>query len=204
LPKLCGQAECEMEKFWAKKLLNDGNLKNGGLEEFWYFDNYQKLYDSENALAHLDNFDEISILGSGSMPLTAYFIVKNNPDVKIKCVDYDPESCALAGKLMKALGIEKNVEIIQCNALDYKPTQGELVICASLMDDKQALYKSLLKQNVTSLLVRDAEDIYQLLYKPAEKPPAAFHKIGKTMPNAEIINTSILYAANGNIKNVKK
>jgi len=193
LPGLCALAECEMEKFWTKRLLKNKALKNGGLRDFWYFDHYKNLCDAEWALTDIKSYDSVSFLGSGALPLTAYFATQKCPEAEIKCVDCDCNACDLAVDLVDALGLSNRIEIIQSYATDYKPGDRELVICASLLTDRPDLYQALNKNDVSSLLIRDAEDIYQFLYKAAETPDSNFEFIRKTKPTPERINTSLFY-----------
>jgi hypothetical protein len=195
LPDLCGQAECEMEKFWAKKLINDPDIKNDGIKKFWYFEHYKNLCMAENDLANIGHFENISFLGCGALPLTAYFASIHSPDAKIKCIDFDCTACGLAWDLMKALDLTDRIEIINDKAVDYKPAKNELVICASLLSGRLDMYKQLVRNGVKTMMVRDAEGMYQFLYKPAEKPDLPFVEIGKTTPTRERINTTLLYTA---------
>ncbi|MGM0423275.1 MAG: nicotianamine synthase family protein [Pseudomonadota bacterium] len=195
LPELCGQAECEMEKFWAKRLLGDKNLKQNGLSSFWYFEHYKNLCAAENELVDFGQYDRISFLGSGALPLTAYFAAEACPHAEIKCVDCDCDACDLALDLVDTLGLSRQIEIIQKQALDYTPKDRELVICASLLTGHGDLYKNLIEQQIESLLIRDAEDIYQFLYKPASRPDLPYRKMAQTSPTPERINTTLFYTS---------
>ena len=195
LPDLCGQAECEMEKFWAKRLIKDPDIKTDGLKKFWYFEHYKNLCLAENALTGVQQFDNVSFLGCGALPLTAYFAAIHSPDAKIKCIDLDCSACDLASDLMAALDLQDRIEIINEKAVDYKPEKNELVICASLLSGRMDLYKKLIDRGVKSMMVRDAEGMYQFLYKPAERPDRPFIEVAKTTPTPERINTTLLYKA---------
>jgi hypothetical protein len=50
LPLLCGRAECQMEKWWCRRLIADRDISFNSLTEFWYFENYRSLVTAELAL----------------------------------------------------------------------------------------------------------------------------------------------------------
>ncbi len=193
LPELCGMAECEMEKFWTKELLKDKDLKNGGLKNFWYYKNYENLCRAEHDLIDMSQYSSISFLGSGALPLTAYFASEFCPHAHIKCIDCDCNACELSLDLMKALGLKDRIDVIQSDVMDYQPTDGELVICASLLSNHDGLYAQLKKNGVNSLMVRDAEDVFQFLYKPAMRPDSGFVELAKTIPTIDRVNTTRFY-----------
>jgi hypothetical protein len=186
LPDLCGQAECEMEKYWARRFIA-GNARD--LEEFWYFPEYKELCRAETALFENYSFDRISFLGSGALPMTAFFLAQQYPDLPIVCVDYDPEACDLAQQLCDKLGLGDRVTIKCMDATKYQPVRNELAVCASLLEEKEAIYNRLDKYNC-ALIVRDSEGPYRYLYKAAVLPEACFREVSKTEINARRINTS--------------
>lgn len=190
LPDLCAEAECAMEKFWAQKLIAQTFCE---LHHFWYMPEYQELCSAEIKLLNGRSFDRISFLGSGALPLTAIFLARHARDSKIVCVDFDGEACDLSEQLIKKIGLSGRIEISHKNAVEYIPTNGELVICASLLQGREAVYKNIESQKGCSMIVRDAEGVYQFLYKPAVLPQRSFMEIAKTMLDSKRINTSRFY-----------
>ncbi|HRI75665.1 MAG: hypothetical protein H3C49_07830 [Alphaproteobacteria bacterium] len=187
LPVLCGIAECEMEKFWAKHLIGRPVCD---LAEFWYFPEYTELCQAELDLFKTRKFDRISFLGAGALPLTAFLLARHCPQSKVICVDFDEEACALAEQLSRKIGLKEQVSVERMDALQYMPGENELVICASLLQGREQVYKNLQSHNC-ALLVRDAEGPYQYLYKAAELPAVtSFREIAKTQVDARRINTS--------------
>lgn len=190
LPMLCGQAECEMEKFWARKLIA---REDSHLNEFWYYPEYQELCRAEKELFAGRRFSTISFLGAGALPLTAFLLAHNVQDAKIVCVDVDAEACDLADRLSEKLGLSRRVDIRCMDALQYDPADNELVICASLLRGGTQVYKRLRNHHNGALMVRDSEGAYQFLYKAAELPRAGFREVAKTTRDPRRINTSRYY-----------
>ncbi len=186
LPALCGQAECEMEKYWARRFIAG---KARSLEEFWYFPEYKELCRAEVDLFKQHDFDRISFLGSGALPMTAFFLAQQCPDLQIVCVDFDKEACDLAQQLCDKLGLGGRLTIKCMDAVKYEPVKNELAVCASLLEGKEAVYQHLDKHGC-ALIVRDSEGPYRYLYKAAELPEPCFHEVSKTKIDARRVNTS--------------
>jgi hypothetical protein len=110
LPRLCGLAEVETEKWWCRRFLAEAGFSPGSLEAFWYFENYRHLVEAELSLLGAELGSRAVLLGSGSLPLTA---------LAVHCVDHDGEACGLARRLIHALGITGQIEIVAGNAEDY-------------------------------------------------------------------------------------
>jgi len=189
LPALCGQAECETEKYWARNLIAQPACD---LTEFLYYPKYKALCEGEFDLFKQHSFSRISFLGSGAMPMTAFMLARMHPGVPIVCVDFDEEACNLSRQLRGKLGLQNQMTILHMKAADYIPAENELVFCAALLEGKKEIYEHLDKYN-SALIVRDAEGPYQFLYKAAEVPEAHFQQVAKTELNTRRDATSRFY-----------
>jgi hypothetical protein len=107
-------------------------------------------------------------------------------------VDFDAEACELALQLSRKTGIANRVEILCMDALQYTPQDNELVICASLLQGREKIYRRL-QDRECAMIVRDSEGAYQFLYKAAELPEKGFREIAKTDIDQRRINTSRYY-----------
>ncbi|MBT3071416.1 hypothetical protein KKP04_11130 [Rhodomicrobium sp. Az07] len=191
LPSLCSQAEGLMEKHWTRIFLNRPNLRFEDLKDFWYFDNYQKLWVKEQVYLR-PSCRRMVFLGSGALPLTAILAARSHPGCRIICVDDDSDAVALSARLVERLGLAPQVSCWQGQALEFGFEPEDTVFCASLLTDKASLYRVLHQRGVTDLLARDAEDIYTFLYRPIDVPEESlFEKCGSTEPCPFCINTTI-------------
>jgi len=95
LPLLCGQAECQMEKWWCRRLIDYRDISFDGLAQFWYFENYRSLVTAELALLGSAIASRAMFLGSGALPLTAVLLARFLPGLRVQCVDNDPEAYEL-------------------------------------------------------------------------------------------------------------
>ncbi len=186
LPVLCAQAEIEMEKWWARKII----AGTAGLEDFPYLHNYQNLTAAEHELLKNTRCHNIIFLGSGSLPLTAMMLSEQLPHLGFTCIDYDPEACDLAYNLIKKTHQESKIEVIEYPADDYTYHAQDLIICASLLNASN-IYKKLHQSGVPEILTRDVETFYRFLYHPARKPcELNYRETARTQVNSQYINTS--------------
>lgn len=200
LPSLSGAAECEMEKYWARDFIKQSQdekraLQKGDLQRFWYQAEYEALCEAEWNLIdkYRDEIDSLCFLGSGALPLTGILAAMKDPSLSVTCVDADPWACELSRELIAALGLSDQITVKQQFASDYKPNEKEVVICASLLVNKDGVYDAMVANGVQHLIVRDCEGVYKFLYEEASTPPEDYQFIEKTPPSSEHINTSLYY-----------
>jgi hypothetical protein len=194
LPKLCGAAECEMEKWWARRILQSGCAGVQALEAFWYLDNYRALCQAEWRLMAGSPSRRYAFLGSGALPMTAILLAETHPEVAVRCIDRDPDACDLAERLVRRLNLSHRIAICPMSAEDLLPLADETVICASLLSAGD-LYPGLHRAGARRLLIRDAEGVYRFCYRPAALPQSGYVQRGRTPLSAARINTSLYYEA---------
>lgn len=194
LPKLCGAAECAMEKWWARRILQSKCAGVQAIEAFWYVENYRALCRAELALMAWAHPHRFAFLGSGALPMTAILLAQANPEVMVRCIDCDADACELAERLVRRLGLSGRVAICEMQAETFAPLAEETVICASLLSAGD-LFPGLHRAGAVRLIVRDAEGVYRFCYRPAALPGAGFVQRGRTALSAARINTSRYYEA---------
>jgi hypothetical protein len=186
LPRLCGDAECQLEKWWCRKALAS-DAPAGVLSEFWYLPNYVNLRGAETALVGGEALRQAVFLGCGALPLTAILLAQAEEHARLSCVDSDAEACTLADALIRTLGLQDRIAVHHARAESSKVPEGATVICASLLD-APGLYEHLAVSGAARLLVRDVEGVYRWLYRPADWPSPPFHQRAKTAPSPARIN----------------
>jgi hypothetical protein len=196
LPVLCGRAECQMEKWWCRRLIASDDISFNGLAEFWYFESYRSLVGAELTLLGPTVAPRAIFLGSGALPLTAVLLARRLPGLRIQCVDNDPEACELSRALIRRLGMENRTTIIEGPAEEVRFQSGDVVICASLLQAPM-LYDALAQNAVKTVVIRDAEGLFRFCYKPALAPPIGYCPRGRTDACSSRINISRLFSLAG-------
>lgn len=194
LPHLCGIAECEMEKWWARRIIADPCPAARTLALFWYLDNYCNLCKAESDLVERQHLTDLAFLGCGALPISALFFAEKNPETLIRCVDHDGEACELAADLVAAVGLSARIEIIEDKAEQFPVSSSETVICASLLL-APGLDEHIRTRGVQRLLLRDVEGVYRWLYMPARAPGAEFRERARTPISSTRINTTRYFVA---------
>jgi len=189
LPRLCGMAECEMEKWWCRKILASDCPAAQSLAAFWYLDEYEALCRAELRLLGAAGSGGFAFLGSGAVPLTAILLAKAKPDVCVTCVDHDADACELAEGLIALLGLGARIRIEGASAEAYDPAPDDVIICASLLQ-APGLFPALHRKHARRLIVRDTEGPYRFCYRPAVLPGSDFIERAKSPVSSLHINTS--------------
>jgi len=193
LPRLCAAAEHSLEKWWCRKALASAAPARV-LADFWYMANYRSLCRAESDLAGPDAVREAIFLGCGALPLTAILMAQADANASLRCVDADVQACALAGALVRALGLEGRITVEHVRAERSGIPRGASVMCASLLD-APGLYDHLADRGARRVLIRDAQGVYQWLYRPAALPGPAFRECARTQPAPERINITRYFEA---------
>jgi hypothetical protein len=188
LPRLCGQAECAMEKWWCQRILQSVCPGVQALEAFWYLDHYRELCEAEYRIIP-DAAGRFAFLGSGALPMTAILMAQAHPHIEMACIDSDGEACDLAHRLIKWLNLAERITVREMRAENYAPRRSEIVICASLLQ-APGLYPALEKAGAARLMVRDAEGVYRFCYRPAALPEHGFVERARAPLSPTRINTS--------------
>lgn len=194
MPLLCNRAECEMEKWWCRRILADSCPALQSLAAFWYLDGYRALHTAEIKLLGDDNATHFTFLGSGALPITAILLAQNLNEARIRCIDCDAEACELAERLIAVLGLSEQINIQQTLAENYFSVPGDIAICASLLH-APALFSRLKQAKAERLIVRDAEGPYRFCYRPAQLPGEGYIERAKSPLSPERINTSRYFEA---------
>jgi len=193
LPLLCGRAECQMEKWWCRRLIAHHDISFGVLAEFWYFENYRSLVTAELALLGPTIGSHAIFLGSGALPLTAVLLARLLPELRVQCVDNDPEACELSRILVRRLRMDDRTTIIQGRAQNVQFQSNDIVICASLLE-APGLYDALAKNGVKTIIIRDTEGLFRLCYKPASEPAIGYCPGPRTAVCSSRINISRVFS----------
>lgn len=191
LPRLCGEAEALMEKWWTRRLLGRGSVRMSDLQCFWYYENYLDLMAAEWRLLQGISVDHVTLVGSGAFPLTALLLVEQFGVQKIECIDLDEEANSLASELIAGLGYDRAITTITKAASSVEFDPNTFPICGSFVPFEHfapALHASSIK----SCLVRDVEGVFQLCYYPKDLAASAYVETSCTGSVPKVINVSRL------------
>jgi nicotianamine synthase len=191
-------AEVEMEKFWAEKIITSADPKET-LLSFWYYKNYLDLtkleYGSLSLCHDHKKHKNILFVGSGPLPLTAFFLAKEF-GCKVSVMDNNKESLEMSKKLFKKLGIS-DAEFIFADAFTFRDyNKFETIFVAAMIEsDKQSkedfinMLGAVVKEH-THILVRSVFHNRELLYKKFDVTKVfSLKSVLEVRPKNEIVNS---------------
>lgn len=196
LPALCAKAEGLMEVHWSNHFAGYNIIDDQDLREFWYYHNYEDItqVEIELMLRHTPEAKGFSFIGSGPLPMTVLIAARLLPNAVFECVDWDPEACAVSQKIIDKMNLSDRVRVFNAAAKDYVPQTGLIPIVASLIEGKEDVYKTYERAGIVNFMVRDAEDVYRFVYKPADVPNNdQWSQVDKTELSPNRLNTTRLY-----------
>lgn len=196
--QICSNAEFELEKFWAKKIISSQNPQME-MENFTYYKNYLKLIKLEfNSIESIqEKIENVLFVGSWPLPLSAILLSLNH-GVNCKLIDKSSSACELSHKLIKSLWLEEKIEIECVDIKNFKDNKHyDLCYIASLLclDDQQKIFMSCENLNFDALILRTSNRTRQIMYKKVDEQIADkyFDKQLIVHPQNDIINSFIIY-----------
>ncbi len=164
------------------------------LESFHFYDRYQGLIKNENQLVKFTPEHKVVLIGGGPLPLT---LILFNKIFHSKCVSVEiiPEVAELSRKVIKKLGLESEIEVVQGDETALKDIDYTVVMVAALAEPKERVFANLwdIVDTVTPVLYRTYTGMRAILYSPVtERATRGFHKEVMILPTGKVNNTSVL------------
>lgn len=196
--KVAAEAEVEMEKYWANKIIDSQNSEKT-LKEFWYYKNYldlTKLEFGSLSLCHdHKKHNKILFVGSGPLPLTGIFLAREH-GCAVTFLDINKDTLKLSENLCSKLDI-KNVHFVCADAISYSDYgKFDTIIIAAMIESKKITkenFINLLSRKVgkhTHILVRSVFHNRELLYKKFDVTKVrGLNPILEVRPKNQIVNS---------------
>ena len=161
LPKICSRIEFELEKFWAKKIV-ESSFPEVIFKAFPFFYDYQNLIFEESAMIPAIPA-RVVFLGSGPLPISAILYARITKTQQVYCVDSDVYACALSEKVIDSLNMSGKINIVNSNANNFIEKSIDVIFSAALVDDFD-VYKAPILNNSRFLVLRNGEGVAQFIY----------------------------------------
>ena len=195
IQNICAEAEYEMEKYYAEKIINS-ELK---IEDFIYIKNYEKL-----ALLEIESIknqwiipEKILYIWGWPLPLSAIFYAKFTQS-KITILDNSLEAIMLGKKIIEKLWVSDQISYEYWDANTFiSEEKYDFVSVASLVfthSNIENILANIQKLSFEILLLRSADWAREILYKklPTNILKKYFKILFQYHPQDEIINSIIL------------
>lgn len=201
LRQICALSEFELEKYWAKRIIDDTNPKQM-LLNFPYYKNYQDLTKLEYFSIRGCSNHEVHhylFVGGGPLPMTA-IILALEYGAMVTILDYDSEACQMSRKMISGLGLDRQINIIYQDGSTYKDyNKFEVIFVAALAGIDKNVKLRILKQiseysrKNTHVLARSAWGNRKILYRPVDKEIyKLFTPVVEVHPQNHIVNSVVV------------
>jgi nicotianamine synthase len=202
LQSVCAQAEYELEKYWAERIIKSKNPQKE-IKKFPYYQNYQKLTKMEwsallSCAQHRDH--KIIFVGGGPLPLTSIILAKNYGQ-RIRALDKDETACQLSQIVIKKLNLSGKIKITKDDGAKFNLYKNFNVIIVSALaglnlKEKEKIFQKI-KENAkpgSHILARSSFGTRTILYKPlSQRIYQMFKPILEIRPQNEVINSIVIF-----------
>lgn len=177
----------------ALKILDSKNPKET-LDSFHFYDRYIGLIENESQLVKFNKDKTFLFIGSGPLPLT---LIMFNTVFNCKCIGIEQQEdvAILSRKVLKKLGLDKNIEIIVGDERTIEGIDYDILMVAALAEPKERVFANIweLVDEKTPVIYRTYTGMRAILYSPVmEKDTRGFHKEVMILPTGNTNNTSVL------------
>jgi precorrin-6B methylase 2 len=164
------------------------------LESFHFYPRYQGLIKNENQLVKFTPGQKVVFVGGGPLPLT---LILFNKLYGSQCVSVEiqPEVAELSRQVLKKLGLESEIEVIEGDETSIKDIDYTVIMVAALAEPKERVFTNLweIVDTTTPIIYRTYTGMRAILYSPVtEKATRGFHKEVMILPTGKVNNTSVL------------
>ncbi len=108
---------------------------------FYY---YSSIIKNEVMLANVEKEDKVLCIGGGYMPCTAILFQKLT-GAQVTIIDNDKNTFTSAKSLIKAVGVEQQIELKYCDGKDIDPSQYDVIHIAMQVSPKTEVFENIFK-----------------------------------------------------------
>lgn len=171
--RMCA-GERRIERAWSEQLLKERRMSSSTLRQFWYYDNYTGLCDTELGLLHRGEpglsltraRDRIAIVGGGALPLTAIMLY-DMAGVPITVLDHNPRCCQVANRMLRNLGLDKEITVVPTDGRSFDFKGHTIIFVASnTLGVRDTVAQALRTGTPKRILMRSVDGLRALLYRP--------------------------------------
>lgn len=203
LRKICGEAEFELEKQWAEKIIESENPRQK-IRDFPYYENYVKLAEFEYStlVGCCNDIKKNAVfVGGGPLPMTALTFAKHY-GFDITVMDRSQEAVEKSRKLLEALNI--NGKVIESSAEEFTDfREYDIIHVASMVgtnkEEELEVFKKIKSQldKHTHIIGRTVHGNRRLLYRPVSNKVKEMFKVeAERRPSTDIVNSTTVMSIN--------
>lgn len=166
------------------------------LANFPLYPRYESLVSNQVKAMQVSPGNRFVFLGSGPVPLTL-ILMSRLYGIPSMGLDADPETVALSRKVIRRLGLQKEIEIIQADDSCLEDLNWDIILVAALAEPKIRIFKHLREileeqGRAAPVIFRTYTGMRAVLYKPVQPEDIRGFKIVKALaPTGQVNNTTV-------------
>ena len=177
------------------------------IKTFPLYPRYEALVKNQIDAMQISSEKRLAFLGSGPVPLSLILLNRffGIPSVGI---DSDAETVEISRQIIRCMGLENQIEIIQGDDATLGDLNWDVVLVAALAEPKARIFSQLLNimaDREPSLVVfRTYTGMRAVLYKPVQPEEIKGFKIVKAVPPTGRVNNTTVFMLPDNDKPFKQ
>ncbi len=184
------------EAHLAQKLLKSGNPWET-LEMFPLYSRYDTLIRSQTEAMCITNNSKLVFIGCGAVPMSL-ILLSRLYGIRSIGLDVSNKTVRLSKKVIKSLGLEKEIEIINKDDLSLEKLDWDIVLVAALAEPKARIFKNIgriLKNRKHAFVIfRTYTGMRAVLHEPVQPLDIKGFKIVKEIPPLGRVNNTTVFA----------
>ncbi|WDP91310.1 MAG: nicotianamine synthase [Desulfobacter sp.] len=171
------------------------------LVNFPLYPRYEALVRNQIEAMHISSKSRFLFLGSGPVPMTL-ILMSRLYGIRSMGLDANPETVELSRKVVRHLGLQKDIEIIQGDESCLDSLNWDIILVAALAEPKTRIFNTL--RNILDkrgpaapVIFRTYTGMRAVLYKPVQPEEIRGFKIVKAVaPTGRVNNTTVFMQIN--------
>lgn len=166
------------------------------LKSFPLYPRYETLVRSQFKAGPIAPDSTLAFLGCGPVPMTL-ILMSRLYGIRSMGLDISSESVQLSNEVVRCLGLEKMIEIIQGDHYRLRELDWDVVLVSALAEPKARIFQTLrqiLKERKAHapIIFRTYTGMRAVLYQPVQSNAIEGFKIVKTiLPTGQVNNTTV-------------
>ncbi len=175
------------------------------LRSFPLYRRYEVLAASQAEAMPPPAGTRLAFVGCGPVPLTLILLAAGH-GVRSVGLDSDPGTVALAGRVIRCLGLEEMIEVIHGTECALEQLEWSMVLTAALAEPKARIFRNLCgilaRRGPAPVVFRTYSGMKAVLHEPVRPDDLqGFHVVRTIPPTGRVNNTTVLLRFSGSPDN---
>jgi hypothetical protein len=112
------------------------------LQSFPLYPRYEALVKNQIELGNIEKSSRLAFIGCGPVP-SSLILLNRLAGIRSVGLDVSDKAVALSKQVVRALGLEKHIEIVHGDEIQLQHLDWDMVLVAAMADPKQRIFRNL-------------------------------------------------------------